>query len=37
MIEPGLHLGRRPDAAERFARNLHARLRAMARTAEPAS
>jgi glutathione synthase/RimK-type ligase-like ATP-grasp enzyme len=37
MIEPGLHLGRRPDATERFARNLHARLRAMARTAEPAS
>jgi glutathione synthase/RimK-type ligase-like ATP-grasp enzyme len=30
MIEPGLHLGPRPDAAERFARNLHARLRAMA-------
>jgi glutathione synthase/RimK-type ligase-like ATP-grasp enzyme len=30
MIEPGLHLAHRPDAAERFARNLHARLRAMA-------
>jgi glutathione synthase/RimK-type ligase-like ATP-grasp enzyme len=30
MIEPGLHLGHRPDVAERFARNLHARLRATA-------
>jgi glutathione synthase/RimK-type ligase-like ATP-grasp enzyme len=30
MIEPGLHLSRRPDAAERFARNLRARLQAMA-------
>jgi glutathione synthase/RimK-type ligase-like ATP-grasp enzyme len=29
MIEPGLHLSHRPDAAERFARNLHRRLRAM--------
>jgi len=30
MIEPGLHLARRPDAAERFARNLRGRLRALA-------
>ena len=30
MIEPGLHLAHRPDAAERFARNLQVRLRAMA-------
>ena len=29
MIEPGLHLVHRPDAAERFAGNLQARLRAM--------
>jgi len=29
MIEPGLHLAPRPDAAERFARNLHARLLAI--------
>jgi glutathione synthase/RimK-type ligase-like ATP-grasp enzyme len=29
MIEPGLHLGRRPDAAAQFARNLRARLQAM--------
>jgi len=28
MIEPGLHLAHRPDAAERFARNLLGRLRA---------
>jgi glutathione synthase/RimK-type ligase-like ATP-grasp enzyme len=30
MIEPGLHLARHPEAAQRFAGNLHARLRAMA-------
>jgi glutathione synthase/RimK-type ligase-like ATP-grasp enzyme len=37
MIEPGLHLARRPDAAERFARNLLARLQAMARVREPSA
>jgi glutathione synthase/RimK-type ligase-like ATP-grasp enzyme len=34
MIEPALHLAHRPDVAERFARNLLARLRAMARSPE---
>jgi glutathione synthase/RimK-type ligase-like ATP-grasp enzyme len=37
MIEPALYLAARPDAAERFARNLHTRLRAMANDPIPSS
>jgi glutathione synthase/RimK-type ligase-like ATP-grasp enzyme len=37
MIEPALYFAARPDAAERFARNLHTRLRAMANDPIPSS
>lgn len=36
MIEPFLHLGARPDAAERFARHLHRRLAAQVRRSSEA-